>query len=113
MAKKPPRKKTGGRTTKCTEAVTAAIETCVREGMGHESAARKAGIGVATFWRWMHDGAKDDGAPVYREFRRRIQAASDRLEEEIASVHMLALRHSDIRVAAPQARWMGERLFPG
>lgn len=117
MTKKKPGKKRvrssstkRGQPTKCTPERIAAIEGFVREGLGKDAAARQGGIGVATHHEWTARGRA--GEEPYAEYVRRIQAASDSLQEEVSGVHMRALRSPNLQVAAPQARWMSERLWP-
>jgi len=99
-----------GRPTKCTPEVTDALCALIRNGVGRESAARQVRIGVATFHRWMEKGRAN--IRPYKEFRRRIEEASDQLHVEISDVLLKGLRTEHLPTAVHTAEWLGERLFP-
>lgn len=100
-----------GRPSKCTPAVMTAIANRIRKGMGRETAARQAGIGVATFHEWMARGRAGD--KPYADFVRRIEGASDELQDEVTTALTDALRDldkADLRTRT--AMWLAERLWP-
>lgn len=114
-AKKPKRRQSSstriGRPSKCTPKLVAAIADRIRKGMGRETAARQAGIGVATFHEWMARGRAGD--QPYADFVRRIEGASDELQEEVSGALTDALRDvdkADLRTRT--AMWLAERLWP-
>lgn len=100
-----------GRPTKCTPEVTAQIARYVRGGMGREAAARLAGVGPSTFYRWMVDGeAEEEG--IYREFRETILNAEARLQRQATLVLKRQMRSSNQGIAQRAAMYVLTNRFP-
>lgn len=98
----------GGRPSKLTPEAQARIIEALRAGNYQESAAAYAGVGVATFYRWMERGKRDDAEPEYREFREAVERA--RAEAEVRNVGLIQRSASEGTWQA--AAWFLERSFP-
>jgi hypothetical protein len=72
-----------GRPTKLTEDVQQRIVAFIRAGAFEWVAAQAAGVGPATFFRWMQQGARTRGRRRFREFRESVLQA--RAEARVAA----------------------------
>ena len=54
------RKRSGGRPSKFTPATVLAIVADIASGLSRERAAREAGVGASTLYRWLHNGRAGD-----------------------------------------------------
>ena len=99
-----------GRPSKCTPERIALLEGLIAGGMGREAAAREAGIGVATWHEWIGRGRA--GEEPYAELVRRIEGASEGLQDEVRRVLLNGLRSPDPRIATKIAMFLSERLWP-
>lgn len=78
------------RKSKLTDTVTNTICKYIEKGNALSTSAKCAGIGEATFHKWMNYGDPDHssfkGDKIYIEFRERIVAARARAEAEMVAV---------------------------
>ena len=82
----------GGRPTKLTPEVQEKILTAIRAGNYGHVAAKYAGIGERTFYRWMAQGEKAR-AGKYRQFRQAVEAAES--EAEVRAVAIIQKQMPD------------------
>lgn len=108
--KTPSGTKPKGRPTRLTPDVHAALVEALTTGCYRETAARAAGIGVSTLYRWLEQGEADiehDKATPHRELREALEKAEADAEQTALKI---------IRAAAPKnwqaAAWMLERKNP-
>ena len=99
---------TTGRPTKLTPEVRDRIIEALRAGNYQDAAAAYAGIGPATFYRWMERGRAADAEPDYREFREAVERA--RAEAEVRNVALVQRSAADGTWQA--AAWFLERSYP-
>jgi hypothetical protein len=96
-----------GRPPKLTAETQARIIEALRAGNYQETAAAYAGVHVATFHRWMANGAQPDADPLYRDFRNAVEKA--RSEAEVRNVALIQRAAQDGTWQA--AAWYLERSF--
>lgn len=75
------------RPSKLTPEVQKRIIDAIRAGNYAAQAARSAGIGSSTFYRWMEQGATEDAPQELREFRDSVKKAE--AEAEVAAVAII------------------------
>ena len=97
-------KHAGGRPSKLTDALQTQIVADVKAGNYAEIAAKRAGIGEKTFYRWMAWG--EQSRPRYAEFRQAIRDAEGHAEARAVTV-IAAEMAKDWKAAA----WYLERKF--
>lgn len=97
-----------GRPSKLTDDTQQRILDALRLGTTQENAARYAGIGPATYYRWLEQGAQDDAPDEYREFRDAVEQA--RAEAEVRNVAIIA--DAAKRGTWQAAAWFLERSMP-
>lgn len=102
--------KTTGRPSKLTPKTHTALVTALTSGCYRETAAKVAGIGVSTLYRWLEQGEADiehNRTTPYRELREAIEKAEADAEKKLLDT---------IQAAAPKnwqaAAWMLERKNP-
>lgn len=96
-----------GRKSVLDQELIARIAQMIRAGNYVEVACAAAGVSRQTFYNWLAEGEADKAAPIYKEFRDRIDAA--RAEGEARNVALIA------KAAAASwqaAAWMLERQYP-
>lgn len=96
-----------GRPSKLTPQIQERIVLAVRAGNYASVAARSAGIGESTFYRWMENGAKDDAPTELREFREAIKKAEADAEVSAALLIRQAAQNGTWQAAA----WYLERKY--
>lgn len=96
-----------GRPTLLTEDRADRIVKMIRNGAYQHIAAAANGVHEATFYRWMAEGAKEDAAPLYREFREAVEEAKAAAEVG-ALLQIRAAAADDWKAAA----WFLERTRP-
>lgn len=84
------------RPLKLTQEVHDKIVKAITAGAYAVTAAKSAGVGESTYYRWIELGSKPDSKPVYREFWEAIKEA-----EANAEISNVAL----IRTAAQAGTW--------
>lgn len=84
------------RPTKLTPAVQDRIVKAISAGAYAIVAAKAAGIGETTFYRWLEMGSKPDAKPLYREFWESVKEAE--AQAELANIVL-------IRQAAQAGTW--------
>ena len=104
MVPRKPKAHTNGRPTKLSDERQAQIVADVRAGNYAEVAAKRAGIGETTFYRWMRWG--EAGRVRYRQFRQAIQDA-----EGHAEVRAVTLIATEMSMDWKAAAWYLERKF--
>lgn len=93
-----------GRPTDLTPDLHARIVKAIAAGNYPEVAAESEGIAKRTFYRWMEQGARDDGAEIYRQFRQAVTRARARAERKMVRIVRTAA------ITEPQsAQWYLER----
>jgi len=96
------------RQKKLTPEVQDKIVSALRAGNYQETAARYAGIGETTFYRWMEMGEDEEAEEIYREFREAVEKA--KADAEVRDVALIDKAAHDGSWQA--AAWKLERKFP-
>jgi hypothetical protein len=100
-------RKRPGRPSKLTPEITYRIAELIRAGNYREVAARAAGIGTTTFYRWLDEGARQNRGQ-FREFWDAIKRAEAEAECKSVAVIDAAAQGGTWHAAA----WRLERMFP-
>jgi transposase len=96
-----------GRPSKLTEKTKKRLLAALQNGANQDEAARYAGIGESTFYRWMEKGATKKRGQ-YREFWEAVK----RTESEAAMISLDTIRNAEKRGDWRAAAWKLERRFP-
>jgi transposase len=86
------------RPTKLTPQVKERVVAAVRAGSYAEAAARSAGIGESTYYRWLQRG-EEETEGIYREFRDVVRQAEAEAEVHPVAIVRRAMTDGDWRAA--------------
>lgn len=102
----------GGRPTKLTPKLIAALEREIRIGLPYKTACALCGLSFETFNEWRKGNFPEQASEkICREFSDRIKIA----EAEAQKVMLLAVRHASVSARPGQwqaAAWFLERRYP-
>lgn len=114
-----------GRPTKLTPELQEALCTFIRQPMAATHAAARVGISETTYFRWMAEGADDDGPQELRDFREAVtRAKADAFEKLLAPIMRAGSGYMTTKLSASgkaveveefdwrAAAWLLERMAP-
>lgn len=96
------------RKLKLTPEIQDRICAAIRQGNYQETAAKFAGIGETTFYRWLDEGSKEDSDEIFQQFREAVEKA--KADAEVRDISLIDKAATDGSWQA--AAWKLERKYP-
>jgi hypothetical protein len=96
------------RPQKLNKRTTDKIVDAITKGAYQDVAARSAGVGPTTFYRWMNKGAEDDAPADYKEFHEAVEKAKANAEVDAVMI----INQAAIDGSWQAAAWWLERTRP-